>query len=153
MRVLISREARARDLPIPHYQTAGSSGADLYAAVEEPLTLAPGAHSLVPTGIRVAVPDGYEAQIRPRSGLAASHAVGMVNSPGTIDSDFRGEIHVILVNWGQEPFTIHRGDRIAQMVIVPVERVDWEEVEHLPETERGEGGFGSTGLRGEDHHV
>ena len=118
---------------------------DLYAAVEEPVVLVPGARARVSTGIRVAVPDGYEAQIRPRSGLAYRNGLSMVNSPGTIDSDYRGVIMVILINHGEEPFTIKRGERIGQMVICPVAKVAWREVERLDATERGDGGFGHTG--------
>jgi dUTP pyrophosphatase len=120
---------------------------DLRAAVNEPMTLAPGDIKLVPTGLTVTIPDGYEAQIRPRSGLAVRHGIGMVNSPGTIDADYRGEIGVILVNWGSEPFTVVRGDRIAQMVIAKVYHAELEEVNHMDDTSRGSGGFGHTGLR------
>ncbi|OYT69746.1 MAG: deoxyuridine 5'-triphosphate nucleotidohydrolase [Armatimonadetes bacterium JP3_11] len=145
LRVLITQEPDATDLPLPSYQTDGSAGVDLYAAVKEPLTLQPGERALVPTGIRIALPPGYEAQVRPRSGLALRHGIGMVNAPGTIDSDYRGEVQVILINLGQEPFTVRRGERIAQMVIAPVMRVEWERVDALPASERGEGGFGHTG--------
>ncbi|MCX7924726.1 MAG: dUTP diphosphatase [Fimbriimonadales bacterium] len=145
LRVLITQEPDATDLPLPSYQTDGSAGVDLYAAVKEPLTLQPGERALVPTGIRIALPPGYEAQVRPRSGLAIRHGIGMVNAPGTIDSDYRGEVCVILINWGQEPFTIRRGERIAQLVIAPVMRVEWEQVNELPPTARGDGGFGHTG--------
>lgn len=145
LRVLITQEPDATDLPLPSYQTEGSAGVDLYAAVREPLTLQPGERALVPTGIRIALPPGYEAQVRPRSGLAIRHGIGMVNAPGTIDSDYRGEIQVILINLGQEPFTIRRGERIAQLVIAPVMRVEWERVPELPPTPRGDGGFGHTG--------
>ncbi|MCS7066620.1 MAG: dUTP diphosphatase [Fimbriimonadales bacterium] len=145
VRVAIWREPEARDLPLPSYRTSGSAGVDLYAAVKEPVVLQPGERRLIPTGIRIALPPGYEAQVRPRSGLALQHGVGMVNSPGTIDSDYRGEIAVILINWGSEPVTIHRGDRIAQLVVAPVARIEWDECEQLPESERGEGGFGHTG--------
>ncbi len=145
LRVLITQEPDATDLPLPSYQTDGSAGVDLYAAVREPVTLQPGERALIPTGIRIALPPGYEAQVRPRSGLAARHGIGMVNAPGTIDSDYRGEVQVILVNLGQEPFTIRRGERIAQMVVAPVVRVEWERVDELPPTSRGDGGFGHTG--------
>jgi dUTP pyrophosphatase len=118
---------------------------DLRAAVTAPVTLLPGERRLIPTGLRIALPDGYEAQVRPRSGLAARHGIGMVNGPGTIDSDYRGEIQVILINLGQEPFTVTRGERIAQMVVAPVTRVTWAEVEALEDTARGAGGFGHTG--------
>ncbi|MCS6950066.1 MAG: dUTP diphosphatase [Armatimonadota bacterium] len=146
VRVLIQREPEAKDLPFPQYATPGAAGADLYAAVTEPIVLYPGQRCRVSTGIRIALPPGYEAQVRPRSGLADRYGLGMVNAPGTIDSDYRGVIDVILMNWGQEPVTIHRGDRIAQLVIAPVARAEWQEVHSLPETERAEGGFGSTGI-------
>ena len=143
---MILREPDALDLPLPEYATAGSAGVDLRAAVSEDLTLPPGARAKVSTGIRLALPEGFEAQIRPRSGLADKFGVGMVNSPGTIDESFRGVLHVLLINWGAASFTVRRGDRIAQMVVTPVARVEWHEVEDtLPETARGEGGFGHTG--------
>jgi dUTP pyrophosphatase len=123
-----------------------AAGLDLLAAVEEPLTLAPGARTAVPTGISIALPAGYEAQIRPRSGLAIRHGISMVNAPGTIDPDYRGEIRVILINLGDQPFTLRRGDRIAQMVIAAFCRPEWQEVDELPDTERGDGGFGHTGV-------
>jgi len=145
VRVAIWRVPEARDLPLPSYGTSGSAGVDLYAAVSEPVVLQPGERRLIPTGIHIALPPGYEAQVRPRSGLALRYGIGMVNSPGTIDSDYRGEISVILINWGSEPFTIHRGDRIAQLVVAPVARIEWDEREQLPESERGSGGFGHTG--------
>ncbi|MFN4032397.1 MAG: dUTP diphosphatase [Fimbriimonadales bacterium] len=145
LRVRITQEPDATDLPLPSYQTDGSAGVDLYAAVKEPITLQPGERALVPTGIRIALPQGYEAQVRPRSGLAIRHGISLVNAPGTIDSDYRGEIQVILINLGQQPFTIQRGERIAQMVVAPVTRVDWEQVSELPPTTRGDGGFGHTG--------
>lgn len=145
LRVRITQEPGATDLPLPSYQTDGSAGVDLYAAVKEPITLQPGERALVPTGIRIALPQGYEAQVRPRSGLAIRHGISMVNAPGTIDSDYRGEIQVILINLGHQPFTIQRGERIAQMVIAPVMRVEWEQASELPPTTRGDGGFGHTG--------
>ncbi len=145
LRVRITQEPDATDLPLPSYQTDGSAGVDLYAAVKKPITLQPGERALVPTGIRIALPQGYEAQVRPRSGLAIRHGISLVNAPGTIDSDYRGEIQVILINLGQQPFTIQRGERIAQMVIAPVTRVEWEQVSELPPTTRGDGGFGHTG--------
>ena len=135
------------DLPLPAYATASAAGVDLPAAVTEPVTLLPGERRLIPTGLRIALPEGYEAQVRPRSGLAMRHGIGMVNSPGTIDADYRGEIQVILINLGQEPFTVRRGDRIAQMVVAPVTRVAWVVADSLDETARGEGGFGHTGLQ------
>jgi dUTP pyrophosphatase len=145
VRVAIWRKPEARDLPLPSYRTSGSAGVDLYAAVSEPVVLMPGERKLIPTGIHIALPPGYEAQVRPRSGLALQYGIGMVNSPGTIDSDYRGEIAVILINWGSEPFTIQRGDRIAQLIVAPVAHIEWDETDSLPESERGEGGFGHTG--------
>lgn len=118
---------------------------DLRAAVTEPITLTPGARAPIPTGIAIALPPGYEAQVRPRSGLARKAGISMVNSPGTIDADYRGEVQVLLINHGQEPFTVNRGDRIAQLVVAPVVQAVWQEVESLDETERGAGGFGHTG--------
>lgn len=146
MKLPVQRLSHARDLPLPAYATAGSAGLDLLAAVDAPVTLQPGARALVPTGIAVALPAGYEAQVRPRSGLAARHGVTLVNSPGTIDSDYRGEIGAILVNLGSEAFTIERGSRIAQLVVAPVSQAVLEEVAELPASVRGAGGFGSTGL-------
>ena len=132
-------------LPLPAYATAGAAGMDLLAAVGEPVTLAPGARALVPTGISVALPPGYELQIRPRSGLALRHGITLPNSPGTIDEDYRGELKVIVMNVGDAPFTIERGMRVAQAVLSPVVRAEWHEVEALDGTVRGAGGFGSTG--------
>ncbi|MFN4224848.1 MAG: dUTP diphosphatase [Hyphomonas sp.] len=134
-------------LKLPSYETAGSAGMDVRAAVpeDEPLELAPGARAMVPTGLSVAIPPGYEIQVRPRSGLAARHGLTCLNTPGTIDFDYRGEIKVILINLGSEPFTIRRGERIAQIVLAPVTRLGWQEVSELGETARGAGGFGSTG--------
>ncbi len=134
------------DLPLPSYHSDGSSGLDLCAAVEEDLTLKAGEIRLIPTGLSISLPRGYEAQVRPRSGLALRHGLGLVNSPGTIDADYRGEIGVIVINWGKEPFTIHRGDRIAQMVIGKVYRARIEEVDEIDPTRRGEGGFGHSGI-------
>jgi dUTP pyrophosphatase len=144
----IQRLPDTDDLPLPTYQTADAAGMDVYAALPEPVTLAPGERTAIPTGIAIAVPPGYEAQIRPRSGWARNHGIALVNAPGTIDADYRGEIQVLLINLGQEPFTIRRGDRIAQMVVAPVMRVVWEEVSALDETARGAGGFGHTGRHG-----
>ena len=135
----------AEDLPQPSYMTSGSAGMDIYAAVEDDISIQPGNRVLVPTGLMVAVPSGYELQIRPRSGLAAKQGIGIVNSPGTIDSDYRGEIKVILINLGRDLCTIKRGDRIAQMVLCPVPRAVLEELDELPPTERNDGGFGHTG--------
>ncbi len=134
-------------LPLPAYQSAHAAGLDLLAAVPEnaPLILAPGKHALVPTGLAIALPEGFEAQVRPRSGLAANHRVTVLNSPGTVDADYRGEIQVILINHGAEPFAIRRGERIAQMVIAPVVQAELNPVSALPDTGRGSGGFGSTG--------
>jgi dUTP diphosphatase len=132
-------------LALPAYASAGAAGIDLAAAVEQPLTLNPEHRALVPTGIAIALPEGYEGQVRPRSGLALKHGLTVLNSPGTIDCDYRGEVQVILANLGSEPATIRRGDRIAQLVIAPVTRVEIRRVADLPETVRGAGGFGSTG--------
>ena len=145
--VRVERLAHAEGLPLPAYETSGSAGMDLRAAVAEdaPLTLAPGARALVPTGLKIALEAGFEAQVRPRSGLALKHGLTCLNSPGTIDSDYRGEVGVILINHGQEPFVIRRGERIAQMVIARHEQAEMVEAETLDETARGAGGFGSTG--------
>ena len=145
--IRIVRLPHAEGLPLPAYETAAAAGMDLRAAVpaETPFVLAPGDRAAIPTGLAIALPDGLEAQIRPRSGLALKNGVAPLNSPGTIDADYRGEIKVILMNHGREPFTIERGDRIAQMVIAPVIRATLAEVETLDETARGAGGFGSTG--------
>jgi dUTP pyrophosphatase len=132
-------------VPLPSYQTAGAAGADLHAALEAAVTLAPGERRLIPTGLALAIPEGYEAQVRPRSGLALKHGIGMVNTPGTIDSDYRGPVGVILVNLGQEPFLVEPLARIAQLVIAPVTRATFEFADELGETTRGSGGFGSTG--------
>ncbi|MBO9461434.1 dUTP diphosphatase [Labrenzia sp. R5_0] len=141
----LKRLEHGRDLPLPAYQSVLAAGLDLLAAVDGKITLAPGARALVPTGLAMALPAGFEAQVRPRSGLAAKHGVTVLNTPGTIDADYRGEVKVILINLGDDPFEISRGDRIAQMVIAPVLQADIVEVEVLSETERGSGGFGSTG--------
>ena len=134
-------------LDLPAYETSGSAGMDVRAAVPvaEPVTLKPGERAMVPTGLSVAIPEGYEIQVRPRSGLAAKHGLTCLNTPGTIDSDYRGEIKVILINLGAEAFVIQRGERIAQLVLAPVTRLAWSEVDVLDETARGAGGFGSTG--------
>ena len=146
VQVRIARVSNARDLPLPARATPGSAGFDLHAAVDEELSLGPGERALVPTGFAIAVPPGFEAQIRPRSGLALRHGIVIPNAPGTIDSDYRGELRVILMNAGDEVFTIKRGDRIAQLVVAPVVAVDFAEVEALPESERGTGGFGHSGV-------
>lgn len=143
--VEMKRLPHGADLPLPHYQTDEAAGMDLYAAVDAPVTLAPGASAMVPTGLAMALPSGYEAQVRPRSGLAAKHGVTVLNTPGTIDADYRGEVKVILINHGSVAFEIVRGERIAQMLFAPVTRADLSEVKELSETVRGEGGFGSTG--------
>jgi dUTP pyrophosphatase len=145
--IRVARLPHSRDLPLPTYQSAHAAGLDLLAAVptEAPLTLAPRARTLVPTGIAIALPDGYEAQVRPRSGLAARHGLTVLNSPGTIDADYRGEIQVLLINLGSESVAITRGMRIAQLVIAPVVRGRLLEVDALDQTARGSGGFGSTG--------
>lgn len=145
--VAVERLAHGADLPLPRYATQDSAGMDLLAAVTDLVTLSPGERKLVPTGLAIALPAGYEAQVRPRSGLALKHGVTCLNSPGTIDSDYRGEVGVILANLGPEAFTIRRGDRIAQMVVAAYATVAWEEANSLDETTRGAGGFGSTGQR------
>ena len=142
---VLARRVGPVEVPLPSYQTTGAAGADLHAAVAEPVTLAPGERRLIPTGLVLAIPHGYEAQVRPRSGLALRHGIGMVNTPGTIDSDYRGPVGVILVNLGSEPFVVEPLARIAQMVIAPVTRADFALSDDLGETERGSGGFGSTG--------
>lgn len=146
--ISLLRMPHGQDMPLPAYATAQSAGMDLCAAVDSPLTLKPGARILVPTGLAIALPPGFEAQIRPRSGLAFKNGVTVLNSPGTIDADYRGEIKVILANLGAEDFIIERGMRIAQMVIARHETVQWEMVETLDNTARGSGGFGSTGTQG-----
>lgn len=146
--VRIKRLPHAVDLALPSYETALAAGCDVRAAIsaDAPVTLAPGERFMTPTGLAMAMPPGWEAQMRPRSGLAAKHGIACVNAPGTIDADYRGELKVILINHGAEPFTINRGDRIGQMVFAPVFQAQFEEVEDLDETERGAGGFGSTGV-------
>ena len=146
--VAIVRLPHAEGLPLPAYETAQAAGMDLRAAVpdDEPIVLHPGSRFAVPTGLAIALPDGFEAQVRPRSGLAFKSGITCLNSPGTVDADYRGEVKVILINHGEEAFTIRRGERIAQMVIAPVVQAAWREVESLDETVRGAGGFGSTGV-------
>lgn len=148
--VAITVMDHALGLPLPTYATAGAAGMDVHAAVphDNPMVLPGGAVALVPTGLQMAIPPGYECQVRSRSGLAAKHGVFALNAPGTIDSDYRGEVKIILANMGSEPFTINRGDRIAQLVVARHESVQWNVTHALPSTDRGEGGFGSTGL----HH-
>jgi dUTP pyrophosphatase len=131
---------------LPAYETQGAAGMDLRANLAEPITLRAGERALVPTGLFIALPQGYEAQVRARSGLAVRYGVGLVNGTGTIDSDYRGEIKLPMINWGDRDFVIRRGDRVAQMIVARYERVAWEPVPALPETERGEGGFGHTGV-------
>lgn len=143
--VRVVRLAHGADLPLPSYESPGAAGMDLRAAVDTPFVLAPGARAAIPTGLTMALPPGFEAQVRPRSGLAVRDGVTALNSPGTIDADYRGEVKVILVNHGTAPVTICRGDRIAQLVVAPVVKATWSEVESLDETDRGDGGFGSTG--------
>ena len=147
VRVEIRQLPHAEGLPLPAYQSAHAAGLDLLAAVPEatPMTIAPGQYALVPTGLCIALPPGYEAQVRPRSGLAAKHGVTVLNAPGTVDADYRGEIGVLLINHGNAPFPIRRGERIAQMVIAPVVQVELVPSASLPDTGRGSGGFGSTG--------
>jgi dUTP pyrophosphatase len=147
IRVEITRDPHAADLPLPEATTSGAAGVDLRAAVEKTIVLAVGARQRVPTGLRVALPAGFEAQVRPRSGLALRHGILIPNAPGTIDADYRGEIQVILMNAGAADFEIARGDRIAQLIVAPVVRPEWVEVESLDGTERGDGGFGHTGRR------
>jgi dUTP pyrophosphatase len=144
--VSIKRRSDCADIPLPSYETSGSVGMDLAAAVGDEVVLDPGARALIPCGFHLALPPGYEAQVRPRSGLAVKYGISLVNTPGTIDSDYRGEVKVPVVNHGAEPFTVTRGMRIAQMIVMPVPRVTLVEVSELPETERGEGGFGHTGV-------
>jgi dUTP pyrophosphatase len=131
---------------LPQYETAGSAGMDIRAYIEEPVTIAPGKRALIPTGLFMEIPEGYEVQIRARSGLAVKHGIGLTNGIGTIDSDYRGEIKVSLINWGEEDFTVNNGDRIAQIVVAKYERAQLVQAEELSETERGSGGFGHTGI-------
>lgn len=138
-------ETKTGDVPLPLYASTGSAGMDVHAAVDEEFVLEPGVTRAVPTGFAIALPDGFEGQLRARSGLAMKHSIVLPNAPGTIDSDYRGEVKVLLLNLGREPYTIHRGDRIAQLVIAPVLKADWRLVDELPGSTRGSGGFGSTG--------
>jgi len=147
MKILITRlDNKYNDLPLPHYATEGSAGMDIYAAIDKPIIIEPNSTVLIPTAIAISLPIGYECQVRSRSGLAAKHGIFALNAPGTIDSDYRGEIKIILSNFSKEPFTINRGDRIAQLVIARYERIEWEITNKLDETSRGSGGFGSTGI-------
>ena len=145
--ISVKRLAHGEGLPLPAYETEHAAGMDLRAAVPEgePVTLRPGDRNAIPTGLAIAIPPGFEGQVRPRSGLALRHGITCLNSPGTVDADYRGEVRVILINLGPEPFEIRRGERIAQLVIAPVSQGAWREVESLDETGRGKGGFGSTG--------
>ena len=143
--VSVTRLPHGADLELPAYETADAAGLDLHAAVDGDVVLAPGARTLIPTGLAIALPSGYEAQIRPRSGLALKNGISLVNSPGTIDADYRGEVGVIVINHGDQDLIVSRGMRIAQIVVAPVIQAAWDEVDELPETARGAGGFGSTG--------
>lgn len=143
----VMRLPHAKDLPLPGYATTHAAGMDLTAAIAENITLAPMQRALVPTGLAIALPPGFEAQIRPRSGLAAKNGVTVLNTPGTIDADYRGEIKVILINLGDTPFTVEPGMRVAQMIVAPYTCVAWQETDRLDETGRGTGGFGSTGTK------
>ncbi len=145
-KVLFRKLPHAADIELPSYESKFAAGMDLRAAVEEDVVLKPGERALIATGLQMALPEGYEAQIRPRSGLAYRNGITMLNTPGTIDADYRGELKVLAINHGEEAFTIRHGDRIAQMVIAPIQQMFVEEVDELPETERGAGGFGSTGV-------
>jgi dUTP pyrophosphatase len=147
MNLSILRLPHARDLPLPSYATEGSAGLDLLAAIHDDVIIAPGARAAIPCGIAVAFSDKYEGQVRARSGLALNHGITLLNAPGTIDSDYRGEIKAIMINLGQEPFTVARGMKIAQLVLARVKRATIVAVEELPDTPRGEGGFGSTGMK------
>ena len=143
--VRVRRDAGDADLPLPQYMTPGAAGLDLFAAVRDEVVLTPGGSALVPTGLYLEIPPGFEAQVRPRSGLALRHGVTMLNAPGTIDSDYRGQVQVIMINLGQEPFVIRRGERVAQLVFGRVVQAEWEPVAELTSSQRGEGGFGHTG--------
>lgn len=146
LHITIQQLQGCEDMPLPAYETEHASGMDLRAAVTEPLVLRPGQRAAVPTGLCIAIPPGYEGQVRPRSGLALRNGITMINSPGTIDADYRGEVKVLLVNLGDDPFTIRRGDRIAQLVVASVARVHWNREARLDDTARGSGGFGHTGV-------
>jgi dUTP pyrophosphatase len=146
LRIYIKRLKKDHSVLMPQYMTPGASGMDLFAYLEKDVTLEPGERKMIPTGIAVAIPEGFEGQVRPRSGLAIQKGIGIVNGPGTIDSDYRGEINVLLINFGKEPYTIRHGERIAQMIISPVLRAILEEVDELPVTQRQGGGFGHTGI-------
>jgi dUTP pyrophosphatase len=145
VKLTVQRLAHGRGLPLPVYATSGSAGMDLLAAIDEDVEIMPGARTAIPTGVAIALPDGFEAQIRPRSGLALKCGITMLNAPGTIDSDYRGEIKVIVVNLGEEPFRVIRGMKIAQMIVARHEKIEFDETDELPATSRASGGFGSTG--------
>jgi dUTP pyrophosphatase len=145
MRIQIKRLNNNPDLPLPRYFSEGAAGLDVYAAVTNRVAISPGQVASIPCGFAIALPSGFEAQVRPRSGLAMKHRVSIINSPGTIDSDYRGEIQVLLINFGSEAFEVERGMRIAQLVVMPVSRIEWDEVSELPITDRSDGGFGHTG--------
>ncbi|MBO6620615.1 MAG: dUTP diphosphatase [Balneola sp.] len=145
--ILFKKLPHAKDLPLPEYESKSAAGMDIRAALETPVTLKPGERTLIPTGLQMSIPNGFEAQIRPRSGLAIRNGITMLNSPGTIDADYRGEVKVIAINHSNEDFTVEHGDRIAQMVIAPVTQFPVKEVNDLSSTDRGEGGFGSTGVK------
>ena len=145
--IAITTLPHAAGLELPAYATEHAAGMDLCAAVTNDVTIEPGRRTLIPTGLMIALPAGYEAQVRPRSGLALKHGVTVLNSPGTIDADYRGEVQVIVANLGHEPFTVTRGMRIAQMIVAPYTRIEWQQVSELPQSARGAGGFGSTGLK------
>ena len=147
IKIFFKKLDHAKNLPLPAYESDEAAGMDIRAALDEPRTLKPGERDLIPTGLQMALPVGYEAQIRPRSGLAYKHGITMLNTPGTIDSDYRGEVKVLAINHGDQPYKIEHGDRIAQMVIAPVYQPQIEETDSLPETNRGQGGFGSTGVK------
>jgi dUTP pyrophosphatase len=146
IRIIIKRLRNNQPVSLPRYMTEGSSGMDLFASLENDVILKPGERRMIPTAISVAIPEGFEGQVRPRSGLALRNGIGLVNAPGTIDADYRGEIGVLLINFGEEPVTLHHGDRIAQLVISRVFRAVWEEAEDLPPSSRQAGGFGHTGV-------
>lgn len=146
--IAVRRLAHGADLPLPAYATQGAAGLDLLAAIDQPVEIASGHRMLIPTGLAIELPEGYEAQIRPRSGLALKHGITVLNAPGTVDSDYRGEVSVLLVNLGDRPFRLTRGERIAQMVVAPVTRIVWQEQSSLSDTARGAGGYGSTGRGG-----
>ena len=146
--IAVRRLAHGADLPLPAYATQGAAGLDLLAAVDQPIEILPGNRTLIPTGLAIELPEGYEAQIRPRSGLALRHGITVLNTPGTVDADYRGEVSVLLVNLGDQPFRLTRGERITQLVVAPVTRIVWKEQSVLTETARGAGGYGSTGRGG-----